>query len=384
MVVLHWNYRDLFRACRLGFSAKKIWMQMLGLMAGGAGYCLLTYLAYLAAAVPISAVWERFALVPFLDPWLTSTYLQAVPLPWWSWLLWCIGIAYCLVAWLITGAAVAKVTFEQLKGDDFFESREAFQYAFRRLDAIAATPLLPLAFVVLVGICGLILGLIGAIPEVGPILIGVFALPTFGASLFVVYLLLIFLATLILLPAIVGTTQSDTFDALFEVFSCANEQSWRLLVYSLVLGILAVASGAILGWFSLRAVRLGANVLAVFMGTNLNGVLSGGQFYLHLSPPGWCPLYGLTGATGMFLGGNDLTAIGVGQNVGALLVGVAAYAVLLFVVGYSSAVWNTGTTIIFCLLTRKKDDKDLRQEKDTEELLAELPGAETDRPAPTE
>jgi hypothetical protein len=382
MINLHWNYKDLFRACRLGFSAKKIWMEVLGVVVGGLGYTLITYLAYAASGVPIAAVWERFSLIPFLDPYFATPYALAVNISWWSWIIWGVALAYFLLACMVTAAAVAKVTFEQLRGDDFFESREAFKFAFQRLGVIVGAPLMPLLFAAFLVICGLILSLVGAIPEVGDIFVGLLALPAFGASLFIVYLLLIFAFSLVLVPAIAGATKNDSFDSLFEVFSCFNEQTWRLVVYTFVLAVLATAAGAILGWFSLQAIRLGTNVLAVFMGEKLPGVLSGAPFYFRISLPSWCPLNRLQEFGGVLFGGTDLAASGVGQNIGALLVGVAAYVAFLFVLGYAAAAWHTGAVIIFCVLTKKKDEKDILQEKDTEELLAEEDAGKP-RPATT-
>ena len=40
-------------------------------------------------------------------------------------------------------------------------------------------------------------------------------------------------------PGIVGTTRSDTFDTLFEVFSCVNEQPARLIWYTATVAGLA-------------------------------------------------------------------------------------------------------------------------------------------------
>ncbi|MEO0108824.1 MAG: hypothetical protein ABIK62_06620, partial [candidate division WOR-3 bacterium] len=74
---------------------------------------------------------------------------------------------------------------------------------------------------------------------------------------------------------------------------------------------------------------------------------------------------------GILFGGTDLTANGASQNIAALFIGLAAYAVLLFVLAYSLAIWNTGATIIYCLLVRKKDDKDLLAEKESDELITE-------------
>jgi hypothetical protein len=372
---LHWNYKDVFRACRLSFSAKKIWMQMVGLIFGGVGYSLLTYLAYWASGANLSDVWARFTLIPFLDGY----YMEAAPIQWWSWVIYALATIWFVVCCLVAGAAVAKVTIEQLRGDDFFEMKEAFKYALSRIGSILGTPLMPLLFAAFLVVCGLILGLLGGIPEVGPILVGIFAIPAFGASLFVVYLLVVFVAALTLVPAIVGSTKNDAFDTLFEVFSCTNEQTWRFAWYSILLELLALFGTAILGWFALQAIRLGSGVLGVFMGDKLPAIASGGTYYLHFTLPSWLPFYHLITNSGMVFGGpeNLLTAVTVGQNIGALLVGIAAYVVMLFVLGYSWAIWNVGQTLVFCVLVKKKDDKNLLTEKETEDLLSEETDATT-------
>ena len=371
MISLHWNYKDIFRACRLGLSAKKIWMQIIGLVAGGVGYTLLTYLAYWASGANLTAVWERFALIPLLDPYYVSANGPGASIYWWSWVIWAIGIAWFAATCLVTGAAVAKVTIEQLRGDDFFESREAFRYALGRLSVVIGTPVMPILFIVLLVIGGLILSLLGAIPEVGAIIVGLFALPTLGVSLFILYLLIIFVIALILVPAIAGATKNDAFDTLFEVFSCTNEQTWRLLWYSALLKMLSLLCGAVLLAFAYLAIKLGSGVLAVFMGGKMLAILSGGPFFLHLALPTWCPFYDLLENSGILFGAAETTAITVGQNVGAVLIGVAAYVVLIMVIAYALAVWNVGQTIIFCVLVRKKDDKNILAEKETEDLLTE-------------
>jgi hypothetical protein len=370
MVTLHWNYKDLFRACRLGFSAKKIWMQVVGFVLGGVGYSLLTYIAYLASGVPVAAVWERFSLIPFFDPYFASPE-ATINLHWWSWTIWALGILYYLAVALVTATAVAKVTIEQLRGDDFFEVKEAFKFALDRFGVLVAAPAMPVLFAALITVVGLVLSLVGAIPVVGDLVLGLAAIPAFAASLFIIYLLIIFVYSLFLVPVIAGLTRNDSFDTLFEVFSCVGEQPWRLLVYSIILGVLSIAATAILGWFSLAAAKLGVGILHVFAPAKMASIASGGPYYLRLSLPSWCPLYRLIAAgDGTILAG-ELTTDGVSQNVAAILFGSAAYIVLLFILGYGAAIWNTGMTLTLAILTRKKDGKNLLEEKETDELLTE-------------
>jgi len=60
---LHFNYKDIFRALRLGFSAKKIWMMFLGLFFGVAGYSGITYLAHLVAGSDLLTIWAEYRLL---------------------------------------------------------------------------------------------------------------------------------------------------------------------------------------------------------------------------------------------------------------------------------------------------------------------------------
>ena len=47
MVVMRFDYRDIFRSARLAFSFQRIWIQFVGLLYGYLGYIILTYLSLL-------------------------------------------------------------------------------------------------------------------------------------------------------------------------------------------------------------------------------------------------------------------------------------------------------------------------------------------------
>jgi len=56
MVKLNFNYKDIFRAGRLGFSAKKIWTGFVGLLLGLILFNLLAYAAFLVTPEDIFVV----------------------------------------------------------------------------------------------------------------------------------------------------------------------------------------------------------------------------------------------------------------------------------------------------------------------------------------
>jgi len=163
MTKLHFNYKDIFRAFRFGFSAKKIWVGFEGLLFGWLGYMVLGYLAYLVSGTSIAAVWENFRLLPMPD---AVAALPAFNVG--GWILWAVGVVWLVFAALTAGVAISKLTYEQLRGDEFFEVKEAWKQALKSLGALIATPVLLGLFIVLLLAAGLLLGLIGRIPVQTP------------------------------------------------------------------------------------------------------------------------------------------------------------------------------------------------------------------------
>jgi hypothetical protein len=385
MTKLHWSYKDVFRALRLGFSAKKVWMMSLGLLFGFAGYTVLTYVAYVAAGNDYLTVWQTFRLLPFPSP-LDYAF------PWYSWLIFAAAVLWFLCVLLITGTAVSKVAYEQLRGDEFYESKEAFRFAFKNASAVLASPLLILAFIALIAVAGLIFSLLGAIPVAGEIIVGLLAIFGFVAALFVVYLLIVLLFSLLLGPSVVGATRSDTFDTLFEVFSCVNEQPARLLWYTAIVAALAKVGSSLLGLATSAAGRIAYALTSTFMGDKLPDIMSNATYYFRLVPPDWCPqvcqqtflaeMNNLFGLSQVYLP-SDYVSVGWSSDIASLLLGVAFYLIALMVAGYGLSVWFSGMTLNFAVLAYKKDEKNvLELPEDEEELIEPVPNEELKDLAP--
>ncbi len=380
MTKLHWSYKDVFRALRLGFSAKKVWMMSLGLLVGFAGYTILTYIAYAAAGTDFLSVWQTFRLLPLPSP-LDYTF------PWYSWIIFAAAVLWFICALLITGTAVSKVAYEQLRGDEFYESKEAFRFAFRNTPAVLSSPLLILAFVALIVVFGLIFSLLGAIPAAGEIFVGLLAVLGFIASLFIVYLLIVLCFALLLGPSVIGATHSDTFDTLFEVFSCVNEQPARLLWYTATTALLAKVGSFLLGLAASAAGRIGYAITGAFMGEKLADVVSNASYYFKLASPDWCPYLfqrifldemNLYGFPQVYMPGEYLT-LGWSHDIASLLLGVLLYLIAIMVAGYGLSVWFTGMTLNFAVLAYKKDEKNvLELPEDEEELIEPVPNPELD------
>jgi hypothetical protein len=369
MVKLHFNYKDIFRAGRLGFSAKKIWTGFVGLLLGLLIYNLCAYVAFLITPEwNLKDIWQTFRLTP-------TPYFSDINLSVGGWIIFGAGEILSLFVLLLTVTAICKITIEQLRGDEFYESREAIKFTLQNWKGVLLSPITLLLFVVLLFIGGLLMGLIGRIPFAGPLFLGIFAIPFIGAGLFIAYLVIVFLVSFMIAPPVVATTKSDTFDTLFEVFSVVNDQPWRLVIWKMMLLSIAFVGVFILSFF----VNLGLSITQwalspFFLGFrgDLAHMWHNGLTFLPRIPP--IPI--LESFGGLFapslLTLQPFHSVSWAGLIGSVLFGIAFYCITLFVFAYGLATLSAGDTLIYTILTKIKDDKNLLEVKEEEPIEEEV------------
>ncbi len=363
MTKFYYDVRDVFRAPRLALSGKKILLQFLGVVIGYLGYLIFTYLAFLASGLSISETWKYQGLFPMQDfPFVK----------WFQWAIFGVGCLWALICWLLASTMVGKVTFEQLKGDDFYSSRESFRFLKKNWAPVLLTPLSLLAFVAFLLICGVIVGLLGKIPYLGELGIGIFYLvPLFAAALFLAYVAFIFVVSLLLSPAIVASLKEDTFETIVQVFTTVWNQAWRYFVYGGLIGVMSKVGMFIFGYFSLRAGQFIHLSCKVFMGDKLSDIMEEAMSYITIPP------HVINYFTNIFYGIKfryHLPEIGPGiylnwsGEIASFLVAISLLIVIFIVFSYGLAIISTGQTVTYIILRKKKDDDDLLKRKtETEE-----------------
>jgi len=377
---LHFNFKDVFRAGRLGFSAKKMWISFLGLLIGGIGYTILSYIAFLTAGIRIGEVWASYRLMPFLA--------QDITIPWYSWVIWVAGIVWWVCVTIITGVAVSKVTYEQLKGDEFYEIKEAFKFALKNGKSAILAPLVLIIFILSLIVMGIILALITWIPYFGQLFFSIMAIPAFFVCIFILYLVVVTLVSLIIGPSIVGTTGNDTFDTLFEAFSVINDQPWRFIVYEFLLKLVMIVGVGILGFFAAKAIYLGYTVIGIIVpGDKLNNIFTNAAYYVKLVIPDFYPESIRNIITGYldWIGMSNLlfppeyvpAYEGWAGAISSFILGIVYYLIILGVVSLGCSIYWAGNTLIFTVLVKKKDDKNLLEIK--EEVVEEKKEEEVEK-----
>ncbi len=184
--LVHYNYKDVLRGFRYGFSLKK------------------SFIAFVIFLVPS---------IPWLLGYELIAYFLLVP------------------AYMFAKLVVSKLVFEQLKGDEFYPIYDALEFSVKKILSYVAFILV--SFVLLL-LLGSLFALLLWISKMHAILVLIVYVPAF-----ILFALLIYVLVGILLSETVGfpsiaVQEFDAFDILFESLSLFNSQIYRYLAYKLL------------------------------------------------------------------------------------------------------------------------------------------------------
>ncbi|HKZ22712.1 MAG TPA: hypothetical protein VJ165_05855, partial [candidate division Zixibacteria bacterium] len=321
-----------------------------------------TYIAYSLSGFPISETWDTHGLFPLYDFVFNN---------WISWAIWGAGVVFMLASWLLTNTCVAKVTYEQLKGDEFYSAKEAVRFLKKNWKTVLLSPLSILLMFIFLLACGLLIGLLGKIPILGEIGFALFfGLPIFVVALFAVYVVFVLFCSIILAPAIVGTLREDSFETIVQSFSTIWNQPWRFFLYTGILGVLAKVGSFIFGYFCFRAIQLTISVCGVFMSDKLYNLIEGGLAYLPYNPS--VTNYMTNLFAGLSFGfeipaPSEGVALSWSGEIAAFILGITFVLIGFVIFSYALAIISAGQAISFVIIYKKKEGENLLQRKTDEE-----------------
>lgn len=374
---LTFSWRDVPRAAKLGFSAKKIALMVIGMFVATIVYALFEYLALLSCGKTLSEIWHAYRFVPF--PFGENFYGSWTVL---GKILHFVAIFLATVVMILTGVAVSKVTYEQLKGDEFYEMSKAIKFALKEGRAAVFAPITLILMILAIIFVGVILGLIGKIPYLGEIFLLLSSVPAFFGVILIVYLAFSFVLSLFISAPIVATTKSDTFDTLFEVFSTLNSQNWRFVIYEVILGIVEFIAVSIWIFAIGRALWIAEAVLGHpwLMGTKYLNLERIAHYYLSVPPifntPFAQKVLDILKVSSITSPPSFLPSVNIVMLIVGFIFGIMLYAIVFMALGYGGAMFWSGNTLIYIVLTKKKDDIDLLERKEEEEISLEYEESE--------
>jgi len=358
VIKLHFNFKDILRAGRLGFSFKKMSTALIGLVFITIIYNIFTYTSLIVAGKEFVKIWEYYKLLPI--PLFMNSMV------WYSWIIWGVGVFFSLVVLSITMTAISKITFEQLKGDEFYEISTAFKDSLKLWKSSFLSPIILLIFIAFLFLIGLAFGQLGKIAVVGPWFVGLLSILLVLGSFFIFYLLLIFIVSIFMSPPIAATTKGDSFDTLFEVFSVSNDQPWRWIVWEILVSIISIVGVAIYSYAMKFTLQIFKYAMEIPKGQEWwfntwnyarNSLPVIPSFLRSLSgkvfPASWFDLPTLLNPS------LQVNNPAIGPLVGGILLAIALYIIALSILALGISIFSSGQTLIYVVLVKIKDDRNL-------------------------
>jgi hypothetical protein len=386
MKQLHFNFKDIFRSARLAFSIQRIWLNGLGLLAGYLLYLVISYISLLVGGYDFSTIWSRLGLLPCAF---------ALMVPWYSILLYILGLLVFLAVILLTNTAVSRVVYMTLRDELFYTWSQALKFAWKKWISSLGALLTFLFIIVFFVIGGLVIAFIGRIPFVGEIGTALFTIPYIFAALLLFFICLSFGVALFFVPAILATSDEDALGGVFQSFSITFNQPWRILVYLSLLGVIYVLGVFLFAVAMKISYLIFMNLFSLGMGDKITQIQ---QQALHLLdralPAVYTWTHSLPGSVGGWIYLNNPHPMVADMPFSIVLSGYIFGIFLLFLAGvvlaYGEAIGNAGLTIIYVILYKlqekenllEREDEELKEEEQEENKEEEKPPTEEEKEKP--
>jgi hypothetical protein len=137
----------------------------------------------------------------------------------------------------IAGGAICRIAALQFARGEKPGLTEALRFSTKRFTSFFTTPLAPFGIIAFIGLFIILLGLIGNIPRVGEIIVGIgMPLALIAGALIAVILIGAAAGLNLMFPA-VAYDGSDCFDAISRSFSYVYARPWRMGFYTAVAAV---------------------------------------------------------------------------------------------------------------------------------------------------
>ena len=273
------------------------------------------------------------------------------------WLLaehWVFALVFLALALAVTalfGGAVNRTAALHFAREEKISALQALRFASGRFLSFYTAPLLPLAVILAAGV-GLLTvgGLIGSIPFIGTLLMGLLFFLAIIVGLVIAFLLIGLVAGMPLMYPTVAVEGSDSMDAVSRSFSYVFSRPWRAGLY----GFIALVYGTVTYLFVRLFAFIGLKAVHLFVGW---GVFGGGSA-LHPAADKLDVMWNTPTFDRLF-GPINWPAMSGVQPLGAFLINLWVFLVAAAVGAYLLSYAASSTTAIYFLLRRKVDATDL-------------------------
>jgi len=270
------------------------------------------------------------------------------------------------------GGMICRMTALEIAGVERAPLSQVFGFVGKRLWLFIKLPFVPLLIVLGLGLLLSVMGLVGAIPVVGEVLLGVLFIVVIAVAFVAMLLLLGILGGFHLLYPTLAVEGSDVFDAMSRAFAYVYARPWRMLFYTVV----SLVYGAFTLVFVCFAVYLVLTIshVCVGWGTNFFGYSMGWHSgspkletlwpvpqYGRLTSPGYSPI--------------NWWAMSWSEYFGALALHFWVYLLISAIGAYVVSYYYSAHTMMYMLIRRSVDGQAMEEVYMPEESKAAEKGA---------
>jgi len=268
-----------------------------------------------------------------------------------------------LLIWSFFGGAILRSAAIEFCKDDRIDVGEATAFSRKKLWSFFWAPLVPVIGIVVLWLCIYIGGLVGRIPVIGPLAVGIFFFLALLAGFLIVLMLIGGLFGFPLMGPTIAVEGTDAFDAVSRSFSYVYGRPWRYVWYTLVglaYGLVCVGFVVV---FTLALLKVVFAAGGAGMGKSFDHIA---HMLRYFETPG-----------------SDASA-GLWVSICGWLILLAAVVVWGMVVGFAVSLCHTLATIKYCLLRKDVDGTEVSEvylEEEEEEFPEEAPTGESQEAA---
>lgn len=262
---------------------------------------------------------------------------------------------YCLIFFVIklavisvAGGSLCRITALQFSRGEKPGLVESLRFSVKRFSSFFGAPLVPAGIIVFIGLFVFLLGLIGNIPCVGELVIGI-VMPAvlLGGALMAVILIGAVAGFNLMFPAI-AYDGSDCFDSISRAFSYVYARPWRMCFYSLIAGVYGSICYLFVRFFAFLVLATSHSFLGlgVFV-DNSQGV---DKLAAIWPAPTFMSLLGANPLAGNWA-----------ESFAAFLIHLFLLAVVGAIVAFVISFYFSANTIIYSLMRNRVDDTSLEE-----------------------
>ena len=253
------DWRDIFRAFKMAFDPKKMFLGYIGLLASLI-WCVVAVSFFSALTLVSANPYAFIKLVLYsaregIPLAIKNLLLAIMPLDFGEFVVLAVLVFGLLVIWSLIGGAITRIATLDYARDESISLTDALKFARKKFWSYFWSPLVPVIGVLFFALCNVVGGMIGRIPVLGEITVALgFPLAILSGFLMVFVGVIGVLGLCFMFPTI-SAEGSDAFDAMSRAYSYVLARPKQFIWYCIVntfYGLVCLIIIAFVAWLMMR------------------------------------------------------------------------------------------------------------------------------------